>query len=85
MMKNKQELMELGEKIRNSGMKDDKRFKTILNNIATTTTKDLYETVVESCLQYNIDCQELINASADVKESKLSEEEFRKMICMTLL
>lgn len=84
-MKNKQELMELGENIRNSDMKNGNRFKSLMNNIATTSTKDLYETIVESCLQNHINCQVLINASDDFKESKLSEEEFRKMICMTLL
>lgn len=84
-MKNKQELMELGENIRNSDMKNNKRYKNLMNNITTTSTKDLYETVVELCLLNHIDCHELINAGADFKESKLSEEEFRNMICITLL
>lgn len=84
-MENKQKLMEIGENIRKSDMKNNKRFKELMNNIATTSTKDLYETVVELCLLSHIDCHELINASSDFKESKLSEEEFRKMICITLL
>ncbi len=84
-MENKQKLMELGEKIRNSDMKNNKRYKSLMDNITTTSTNDLYETVVELCLLNHIDCQELINASADFKESKLSEEEFRRMICTTLV
>lgn len=84
-MENKKILMEINEKIKNSDMKKNKRFKSLMQNLATTNTKDMSESIIELCLQYKIDCQEIINKYSEVKESKLSEEEFRKMLYITLI
>lgn len=82
---NKEELMMIGENIRNSDLKKSGRFSSLIRNLSTMSTEEIYETIVELCLQYNIDCQELIDKRIDVKESKLSEDDFRHMLYAVMM
>lgn len=84
-MENKQKLIEISKAIRLSGLRKVKEFTALIENLGKMGTKDLYEKIVELCLQYSVDCQELIDRAADYKEAKLSEDDFRKMLYIVLV
>lgn len=84
-MKNKEKLIEISQAIRSSDLRKASKFVELIENLSKTSTKDLYEKIVELCLQHNIDCQELINKSVEYKESKLSEDDFRQMLYIVLV
>lgn len=84
-MKNKEKLIEISQAIRSSDLRKASKFVELIENLSKTSTKDLYEKIVELCLQYNIDCQELIDKWVEYKETKLSEDDFRKMLYIVLV
>lgn len=84
-MKNKEELIRIGKDIKESKIQNNGRFKSLVMNLSGMKTIDIYETVVELCLQENIECQELINAGSEFRAGELSENDFKNMIYTVLL
>lgn len=84
-MKNKEELIRIGKDIKESKIPNNGKFKSLVMNLSGMKTIDIYETIVELCLQENIECQELINAGSEFRDGELTENDFKNMIYTILL
>lgn len=84
-MKNKEELIRIGKDIKESKIQNNGRFKSLVMNLSGMKTIDIYDTIVELCLQEGIECQELINAGSEFRAGELSENDFKNMIYTVLL
>ena len=84
-MKNKEELIRIGKDIKESKIPSNRKFKSLVMNLSGMKTIDIYETVVELCLQEGIECQELINADSEFRDGELAENDFKNMIYTVLL
>ena len=84
-MKNKEELIRIGKDIKESKIQNNGRFKSLVMNLSGMKTIDIYDTIVELCLQEGIECQELINAGSEFRAGELAENDFKNMIYTILL
>ena len=84
-MKNKEELIRIGKDIKESKIQNNGRFKSLVMNLSGIKTIDIYDTIVELCLQEGIECQELINVGSEFRDRELSENDFKNMIYTVLL
>ena len=84
-MENMQDFIELGERIRKSKIRQTGKFKSIMNNLGTIETIELYHAICKMLLQEEIEFQCLINAGIDFKLGEIKEEDFRKMILVCLV
>ena len=84
-MKNKEELIRIGKDIKESKIQNNGRFKSLVMNLSGMKTIDIYDTIVELCLQEGIECQELINADSEFRDGELAENDFKNMIYTVLL
>ena len=84
-MKNKEELIRIGKDIKESKIQNNGRFKSLVMNLSGMKTIDIYDTIVELCLQEGIECQELINAGSEFRYGELTENDFKNMIYTVLL
>ena len=84
-MKNKEELIRICKDIKESKILNNGKFKSLVMNLSGMKTIDIYETVVELCLQEGIECQELINVGSEFRDGKLTENDFKNMIYTILL
>lgn len=84
-MKNKEELIKIGKDIKELDIRNNGKFKSLAMNLSGMKTIDIYETIVELCLQENIECQELINAGSELRDGELTENDFKNMIYTVLL
>ena len=83
-MENMQDFIELGKKVRESGMRENRKFKSLIMNLQYMETEKIYDTLMLMLLQEEIYCQCLINAGSDFKEGIIKEEEFRNKIFAVL-
>lgn len=84
-MKNKEELIRIGKDIKESKIQNNGKFKSLVMNLSGMKTIDIYDTIVELCLQEGIECQELINAGSEFRDGELAENDFKNMIYTILL
>lgn len=66
------------------GAKNNKRFMNLVRNMSYATTDEIYETVVELCLQNDINCQELINRGSEFHDGNITEDDFRKELFIVI-
>ena len=83
-MENMQDFIELGKRIRSSKIRQTGKFKSIIMNLQTMETLEIYDQLVIMLLQEEINFQCLINAGSDFKHGEIKEEEFRKFLFATL-
>lgn len=83
-MKNKEELIRIGKDIKESCIHNNGKFKSLIMNLDGIKIIDIYDTIVELCLQEGIECQELINVGSEFRDGELAENDFRNMIYTVL-
>ena len=84
-MKHKEKLIRIGKDIKESKIPNNGKFKSLVINLSGMKTIDIYDTIVELCLQEGIECQELINTGSEFRDGELTENDFRNMIYTVLL
>lgn len=74
----------ISQEITESGMRDNKKLKQLINNITIMSVKDATEELIECCLLANVDCEYIIDKYQEFKDGKLSESDLHRIIiaCM---
>lgn len=80
-----QEFVELSKRIRQSGVRNTSKFKSLMRSIDYTETTKVAEDLILLLLQVDIECQCLINALSDFNLKKITEEEFKKKVFTSLV
>ena len=83
-MEDKELLITLGKKITSSGLRKTTKFKSLITKLTYTDISEICEELILLCLQYDINCQFLINALSEYKHSEISEDELRKRVLTAL-
>ena len=86
----KQALIKLGQEIRKSGLRENKDFKSMMNNLSYLSAMEIYDTLWKILLIYNkdynkIDMMPLVELGSDFEEGKIKEEEFKQGLQMILV
>lgn len=83
-MEDKELLITLEKKITSTGLRKTTKFQCLMNKLMYTDIDEICEELILLCLQYNINCQALINALSDYKNSEIPEKELRKKVLTAL-
>lgn len=79
-----EELINLGEHIKASNLKQSSKYKNLVKELSHLEVLDLCDKLILLCLQADINCQPLINAMSDCKEKIITEDELRKIVFTVL-
>lgn len=81
----KQALIKMGKDIHNSQIRDYGKFKSLLQNMNTMKTLDVYDTIILMCLEEGVDCQALIDEAVKFKAKEITESDFKTAINFVLM
>lgn len=82
-MKNIEESKIISRQLREKAHQS-KQYKDIIRELGNTDIQKITNDVILLCLTYEIDCETLIECSADYKENKITEEELKNIIYAVL-
>lgn len=82
----KEALIKLGQEIRKAGLRENKDFKSMMNNLSYLSSMEIYDTLCKILLVYDkIVMIPLLELGTDFKEGNITEEEFKQGLQMILV
>lgn len=82
----KETLIKLGQEIRKAGLRENKDFKSMMNNLSYLSSMEIYDTLCKILLVYDkINMISLLELGADFKEGNITEEVFKQGLQIVLV